>query len=616
MKNLIFLACLLISTTGFGQVSLPIDFQSTTIDYDLTDFGGNISTFVTDPTDPANTVVQSIKPLGAETWAGTTASDVGLVSAIPFSEGNTKMTVRVWSPDAGIPIRLKVEQVGVPTISVETEATTTVAMTWETLEFDFSNEAAGTAAINFDNTYDKVSIFFNFDTNGDTAGEKTYFWDDVAFVEAPQLVLPALPINFENSTLDYDLTDFGGNISSIVVDPTDPANMVVQSIKPLGSETWAGTTASDNGLANAIPFSEGNTKMTVRVWSPDAGIPIRLKVEQVGVPTISVETEATTTVAMTWETLEFDFSNEATGTAAINFDNTYDKVSIFFNFDTNGDTAGEKTYFWDDVAFSEAPALLQPSIPITFEDAANIDYALGDFGGNASSIVVDPTDPSNLVVESTKTVGSETWAGTTAGANGLAAAIPFTATETKMIVRVWSPDAGIPVRLKVENAAEASISVETDVLTTVAMAWETLEFDFSNGNEAAGTPALNLDNIYDKISIFFNFGTDGTTAGEKTYYWDDVEFGEFVGTEILDAAANGIKISPNPASSELNIEFPNATNEVARIQLLDMTGRMIQYFEVADQQTRLELNNQVNGMYFLRIESDKKVYIQKLMIAK
>ena len=48
-------------------------------------------------------------------------------------------------------------------------------------------------------------------------------------------------------------------------------------------------------------------------------------------------------------------------------------------------------------------------------------------------------------------------------------------------------------------------------------------FDFAN--PAAGTAALNLAYTYNKISIFFNFGVTGATAGAKTYYFDDVAFG-------------------------------------------------------------------------------------------
>ena len=58
-----------------------------------------------------------------------------------------------------------------------------------------------------------------------------------------------------------------------------------------------------------------------------------------------------------------------------------------------------------------------------------------------------------------------------------------------------------------------AISVETEAVTTVADEWETLTFDFAN--EAAGTPAFDEANTYNRISIFFNFGTDGATAGRE-----------------------------------------------------------------------------------------------------
>ncbi|MBR9919218.1 MAG: T9SS type A sorting domain-containing protein [Bacteroidetes bacterium] len=521
-----------VAAPQIDQIDLPVTFEEPDTDYTLTDFGGNASSVVEDPTDPTNTVAQSIKTDAAELWAGTTiGTDLGFANAIPFTADATSMTVRVWSPDAGIPIRLKVEDATDPTISVETETLTTVASDWETLTFDFSNEVMGTAAINLDNTYDKASIFFNFGTTGADAGEKTYYWDDVEFVPGPQLDQIDLPVTFEDANTDYTLTDFGGNASTVVEDPTDPANTVGQSIKTDAAELWAGTTiGTDLGFANAIPFTPGLTKMTVRVWSPDANIPIRLKVEDATDPTISVETEALTTTAMAWETLEFDFSNEVMGTAAINYDNTYDKASIFFNFGTTGADAGEKTYYWDDVEFLPGSPLDQIDLPVTFEDP-DTDYTLTDFGGNASTVVEDPTDPANTVGQSIKTDAAELWAGTTIGtAAGFATAIPFEAGETKMTVRVWSPDANIPIRLKVEDATDPTISVETEVLTTVASEWETLEFDFSN--EVMGTAAINFANTYDKASIFFNFGTTGADAGEKTYYFDDVQFGAAPPTPI------------------------------------------------------------------------------------
>ena len=221
--------------------------------------------------------------------------------------------------------------------------------------------------------------------------------------------------------------------------------------------------------------------------------------------------------------------------------------------------------------------------PVTFEDTANIDYALADFGGNASAIVVDPTDMNNLVASAIKTADAMTWAGTTIGVDGLTNAVPFTTTATKISVRVWSPDANIPIRLKVEDKSDPTISVETEAMTTKAMEWETLEFDFSN--HADGTPALDLAQTYDKISIFFNFGTDGATAGEKTYYWDDVVFLGTVGLNDLTVWENALTLTPNPASDQCQIQLTEPLTQAVQLMVFDINGKLMHQRPVTDQTT-------------------------------
>ncbi len=518
-------ACQVVVSTA---VQFPVTFEDPTVAYDLTDFGGNASSIVTDPTNPNNKVVATIKDATAQLWAGTTLGGaVGFGQNIPFTATNAKMNMRVWSPDAGIQVRLKVEDANDPTKSVETEATTTVANGWQTLTFDFANQAPGTAPINLTYNYRKASAFFNFGTTGAQAGAKTYYWDDVQFGGAVVVTLLQFPVTFEDANVPYNLTDFGGNASSIVTDPTNPNNKVVATIKDATAQLWAGTTLGGAvGFAQNIPFTAASAKMNMRVWSPDAGIQIRLKVEDANDPTKSVETEATTTVANAWQTLTFDFANQAAGTAPINLTYNYRKASAFFNFGTTGAQAGAKTYYWDDVQFGGAVVVTPLQFPVTFEDA-NVPYNLTDFGGNASSIVTDPTNPNNKVVQTIKGATAELWAGTTlGGAVGFAQNIPFTATNAKMNMRVWSPDAGIQIRLKVEDANDPTKSVETEATTTVANAWQTLTFDFAN--QAAGTAPINLTYNYRKASAFFNFGTTGAQAGAKTYYWDDVLFGSVV----------------------------------------------------------------------------------------
>jgi beta-glucanase (GH16 family) len=512
---------------GMQQVSLssPITFDDPNVDYDLVDFGDNVTTLVVDPANMSNTVASTIKPVTAPLWAGTTVGGTnGLAEAIPFTATDTTMTVRVYSPDAGIPVRLKVEDKNDPTVSVETEVMTTVANAWEMLTFDLANEVGGTSPINLASTYDKFSVFFNFGTDGMTAGEKTYLWDDITFVTSggggSQI---GLPVTFEDAGLDYELTDFGGVGTTMpAVDPVDAANTVASTNKPVGAQLWGGTTvAGVSGLNAPIPFTMTDTSMTVRVYSPDAGIPVRLKVEDKNDPTVSVETEATTIVANVWETLTFDFSNEVGGTPALNLASTYDKASIFFNFGTDGATAGDKTYLWDDVAFASGGGG-GAFAPITFDDPGTT-YTLTDFGGNASGVASDPAGGANMVVQTLKTDTAQLWAGTTVSteANEAIPRIPLDAANTQMTVRVYSPDAGIQVRLKVEDASDNTITVETEATTTMANAWETLTFDFAN--PVTGTAAFDPAATYNKVSIFFNFGVDGATAGNKTYYFDDID---------------------------------------------------------------------------------------------
>lgn len=156
-------------------------------------------------------------------------------------------------------------------------------------------------------------------------------------------------------------------------------------------------------------------------------------------------------------------------------------------------------------------------------DAAGVTYTLSDFGGAASSKVTGPAGSNGLVAQVVKgSAGapSETWAGTTmsTGANQSIGTVPFTSTAKTMTVRVYSPTIGTPVRLKLEDAADATHTVETEVNTT-AVGWQTLTFNFAN--PATGTAALNLAYTFNKASIFMNFGTAGTG---QTYYFDDLMF--------------------------------------------------------------------------------------------
>ncbi len=160
------------------------------------------------------------------------------------------------------------------------------------------------------------------------------------------------PITWDDATVNYSTVSFGGNIDSIKPDPTDATNTVLKLDKGLGTQTWAGTTISNGGLANPIPFTiPGANTISVRFWSPDAGAAVLCKVEDKTNPGIFVEAIDTTTVAGGWQILTFDYNNPAPNALGINTANTYDLVSIFPNFGVDGNTAGAKSYYVDDVVY-------------------------------------------------------------------------------------------------------------------------------------------------------------------------------------------------------------------------------------------------------------------------
>ena len=565
---------ILVNSLPLSQIDLPITWDDTaTVDYTVTDFGGAVSSLSVDPNDSTNSVLMTDKTAGAQSWAGTTLGNPSLASSIPFSSGETIITAKVYSPVSGINIRLKAEDHTNPGISVETEVTLSIANAWTTLVFDFSNEVAGTAPINFANTYDMLSIFYDF---GNVPASSTVFYlDSVEFIAGGAITGctdPAalnydplatlddgscnytwtlsqidLPVSWDDSTVDYTVSDFGGNVSSVTLDPLNPLNNVLMSEKTPGAQTWAGTTlGTPIGFATPIPFISGATVMTAHVYSPYSGITVRLKAEDHTDPTKSVETEAVTTTANGWNLLVFDFANEAPGTAQIDFTYTYDQLSIFYDFGNNGN--GD-IYYLDSVVFggsilgvpgctdsnatnydplatvddgscTYAPTLSQIDLPVSWDDTT-VDYTVSDFGGNTSSVVADPAGLVNNVLQSEKTPGAQTWAGTTLGtASGFATSIPFASGATIMTAHVYSPSAGVTIKLKAEDSNDPTKSVETDVVTTTSGAWESLIFDFAN--QSAGTAQIDFTYTYDKLSIFYDFGNAG--AGDF-YYLDSVMFG-------------------------------------------------------------------------------------------
>ena len=488
----------------FDPVVLPLTFESSTVNYVFNNFSGGAVTVVANPqSNGINTsakVAKMIKSAG-DTWGG---SVLPLTGSIDFS-ANKVFRMKVFSPRVGAKVLLKVENAGNGGIFFEKEVATTVANTWEDMVFDYRT-------INTANAYNNIILIFDNGTMGNGTANFTFLVDDIRLTNTIPTTLTQinLPVTFDKETVNYSVTDFEGAITVDAADPTNAANKVKKSTKPSSAQPWAGTTISTSaGFATAIPISSSAKKMSLRVYSPAAGIKVRLKIEDHTDPTKSVETDAFTTVANTWETLVFDFANQASGTAALNLGYRYDMASVFFDFLA---TASGKVFYWDDVQMASnvvSPTSL--ALPLDFE-STTLAYTFNDFDGGVTTVSSNPAsggiNTSAKVGMMVKNAG-QPWGGSWIGLTN-----PFDFSTQKIIkMKVYSPRVGAKVYLKLENQSNGAIFFEKEVTTTTANTWELLTFDCST---------INTANTYQKIVLILDNGTVGNGTANYTIYFDDI----------------------------------------------------------------------------------------------
>jgi hypothetical protein len=483
-----------------APATLPITFDGATPVPFLGFNGAEGSTVEAGPTGGDGQSLRILRS-GGEPYAGAFITTV----PIPFTADKKTFTARVHSPKAGIRMVLKVE--GADGLSsADFDATSPVVAGWQTLTWIASG-------VDLSKSYTKITLLPNLDTV-DAAPGQSYYFDDITLVADGGTPPPSgetpLPIDFD-AAVPTTLGQFGnGAAIATAAGPTGGSGNAAQFTKSAG-DSWAGfffPTAT-------IPFTATSRTITARVYSPKAGAVMVMKAENgdVAAGISSGDVPATSTTVEGWQTMTWVF----TGTVDLN--KTYNSIAIIPD---SGVVGSGQVYYFDDITLvGDGVPPTGSTLPVTFEEVPP--PTLTGFGGaEDATVVTDPVAGSGNVAKVVKASGSEVWAGTTVstGPNQSIARVPFTATATKMSLRVWSPDAGTPVRLKLEDAADDKKTVETEASTTVAGGWQTLTFDFAS--PASGTPALDLATTYNKVSVFFDFGKAGTG---KTYYFDDLAFG-------------------------------------------------------------------------------------------
>lgn len=162
-------------------------------------------------------------------------------------------------------------------------------------------------------------------------------------------------------------------------------------------------------------------------------------------------------------------------------------------------------------------------------------------------------------MRTTKTDGAQFFAGTFLNLDE-----PIDLSNTgKMVFSSWSPKAGIPVRVRLEDAGNTDgTGIEVEVNTITTSTWETLEADFS--------AVQNASVDYVRIVISYEF-VDGLPGDGATYYFDNLSVDELTSTRTL--TAEEVQVFPNPTADLWKINSPNA--QIETLNLFDIIGKML-----------------------------------------
>jgi hypothetical protein len=162
--------------------------------------------------------------------------------------------------------------------------------------------------------------------------------------------------------------------------------------------------------------------------------------------------------------------------------------------------------------------------------------------------------------------------------------------------------------MKLENSATGAENIELPVENTLTNEWEELTFDFSS---------IPDDAQFQTLTIFVDLLIDAT-GEDVTSYFDDIVIGDgncsVVGVfEPIEVAS--VKVTPNPAHSDLFLEVPQ---EVRQVVIFNALGQKVNstIFSNGMNNLNVDVSNLQKGMYFISLMNNDGVLIGKAKFIK
>lgn len=488
------------------------------------------------------TVVNALVKAAAERVLAAT-SVMPAVKAAMASKGGAAVLADVTSPalkvQADAYLTAPDTAAGITTLTLDRQTNTTIATAVVTAPISPTTSAADIAAL--------------------AALTKTEAAKPTSTSTTPPA--PGVLASFDEATPVAILGFNGAEGSSIMAGPAGGSGKAVNVLRT-GGDPWAGVAVT----TGAIPFASNRKTITARVYSPVAGVPMVIKVEDGSTPpNASAEIAATAPVVVGWQTLTW----VVTG---LDLTKTYTKVILLPKLGTISPVAGD-SFFFDDITLAAADTTTPPPLPssgvlVSF-DEATAPTILGFNGAEGSSIMAGPAGGSGKAVNVLRT-GGDPWAGVAVTTG----AIPFTATRKTITARVYSPLAGVPMVLKVEDASGAA-SAEIAATPAVAVGWQTLTWVITG---------LDLTKTYTKVVLLPKLGTISPVSGDS-FFFDDLTLLPEQTTppapsNYLYLANNALSLTDGTTTTSytmaqfqsttgINVKWPMANNAALKLNLAE-----------------------------------------------
>jgi hypothetical protein len=153
-----------------------------------------------------------------------------------------------------------------------------------------------------------------------------------------------------------------------------------------------------------------------------------------------------------------------------------------------------------------------------------------------------------------------------------------------------------------------TVATANQTLSGMVMSWGNFSINFTY--QSTETP--------DTCIIVLKASGASPTNGDYLYV-DNLAFsGSATSINKNESSFNGLIIFPNPASGSLNLKINAASNQMVRVELMDLTGKLIltenAIISPDGSASSIDIEHIASGTYLLKISNETQFDIQKIVI--